>query len=318
MRKGYSYDDVLLEPKFSKVNSRSDVDLSTEILPDITLDVPIISAPMDSVTGPELAQEMADLGGVGIIHRFYSEEEQAEAISQVDGLVGASVGLGDEALSRAYSCVNAGADFICVDVAHGHLEKTADFVNVLSYSIDEPIIAGNVATHLGAEDLFSVGADCVKVGVGPGSHCTTREKTGVGVPQFTAVRSVEHTPPTVIADGGIRKPGDAVKALMGGADAVMMGGEFGRCYESLGDDVWGMASRKGKEESGSEGYIEGQESTVDPEQQPHVKNVVKNYVDGIQSAFSYLGGHNIVEARVNASFIEITPATEQRNGAFIE
>jgi len=316
MREGLSYDDVLIEPRRSDVESRSDVDISTEILPGIEIDVPLISAPMDSVTGSRMAQEMSDVGGVGIIHRFCEPEEQVRMVSEVDGMVGASIGLGNGGLERTNRVLDAGADFVCVDVAHGHLEKTLDFVEEFDGIFDVPLMVGNVATHLGAEELYYSGADCVKVGVGPGSHCVTREKTGIGVPQFTAVRSTEHTKPNIIADGGIRKPGDAVKALMGGANAVMMGGELGRCLESPEDDVWGMASEKGKEQSGSEGYIEGAESEVD--QQPLMKDVVQEYEDGIRSGLSYLGGHTIEEARENVSFIQITPATERRNGAFIE
>lgn len=317
MRKGLSYDDVLLEPRYSEVDSRSDVDLSTEILPGIELDIPIISAPMDSVTGPELAQELADCGGVGILHRFADWETRRQWIREIDGTVGASIGISEEDISIAVQFEEAGVDFICVDVAHGHLQKTLDFVEEIDSVLDVPLMVGNVATYAGAEELYYRGADCVKAGVGGGSLCTTREKTGIGVPQFTTVRSTEHTPPTIVADGGISKPGDAVKALMGGADAVMMGGELGKCLESPGDDVWGMASEKGKEQSGSEGYIEGERSSVSCGE-ISVKDVVGEYEDGIRSGLSYLGGHTIEEARENASFIEITSATERRNGSFIE
>ena len=316
MRKGLSYDDVLVVPNRSEINSRSDINITSTILPGITLSVPIISAPMDSVTGSELAQSMADLGGVGIIHRFCTPEEQADMVSEVDGLVGASIGIGSGELDRANTCIDAGADFICIDVAHGHLEDCLDFTEEFDEIFDYPLMVGNVATHEAAEELYESGADCVKVGVGPGSHCTTRTKTGVGVPQFTAVRSTEHTSPRVVADGGIRTPGDAVKALMGGANAVMMGGAFGRCEESLHDGVWGMASQKGKEQSNSDGYIEGRESSVD--EKTTVDEVMENYIDGIRSGMSYIGGHTIDEARENASFVEITATTRERNGAFIK
>lgn len=322
MKKGLSYDDVLLEPKRSDVSSRDHVKTWSYATPNNKIDIPIISAPMDSVTDGEMAIAMADNGGVGIIHRFLDIEDQAEHVSFVQhGTVGASIGIRGSWRSRAAECVEAGADFICVDVAHGHLEDVLDVVEEVSKAFpDTDIMAGNVATKKGAVDLAEAGADSVKVGIGPGSHCSTREATGVGVPQFTAVQNVheermwsnEHF--TIVADGGIRSSGDIVKALMAGADTVMIGGLLGETYASPGGgEVWGMASQKGKDNSGVDGHIEGVESKGT--NRKTVEEVISELMDGVRSGLSYCSGHSIEEARQNAEFIEITPSTKERNGA---
>lgn len=314
--KCYSYDDLLLEPRRSPVDSRDDVSLKTRVTPNNEIDVPLISAPMDSVTGPEMAQAMADLGGVGILHRFEDWEVRRDWIGEVDGMVGASVGISNEDLAVAVKFEEAGADFICVDVAHGHMRKTIDFVASVRSMIDIDIMVGNVATEDAVKDLTKVGADSIKVGIGPGSHCITREQTGHGIPQASAVDRCTNivwvdNDYTIVADGGIQKPGDAVKALMIGADSVMMGGIFGRCVESPGDSsVWGMASEEGNDED----YVEGIRSVG--ERSYTVEDVFKNFKDGIRSGLSYSGGHSIEEARENAMFVEVASSTQERNGGF--
>jgi IMP dehydrogenase len=312
----YSYDDLLLVPQRSPVDSRSDVVLDTQLTPNITISSPLISAPMDSVTGPEMAQAMWDNGGVGILHRFKEPEVRGQWIEQVDGIVGASVGIEQDDIETAHYFENCGVDFICVDVAHGHMERTIDFVEKLNEEISVDIVAGNVATRQGVKDLVSAGADSVKVGVGSGSHCTTRTKTGHGVPQASVVHDCSNIYTssndfTIIADGGIREPGDAVKALMLGADSVMMGGIFGRCYESPGQgDVWGMASENGNTEEYNEGVV------TQSQQQQRVSDVFSEFEDGIRSGLSYSGGHTIEEARKNSEIIKATESTQLRNGGF--
>lgn len=313
----YSYDDLLLVPQHSPVNSRSDVVLDTEITPNVKVSSPLVSAPMDSVTGVEMAQAMDDNGGVGIIHRFQDSDDQVEAVESVDGVVGASIGIGRAERETAFMLQEAGADFICVDVAHGHMEKTIQFIGELNDSINIDIMVGNVATHQAVFDLVDAGADSVKVGIGPGSACTTRKKTGHGVPQATAIREcsadlfMKDDEFTIIADGGIRNPGDAVKALALGADAVMMGGIFGRCEESpAGGDVWGMASENGNDQDYIEGVVsEGEEKYTVPE-------VFVNFEDGLRSGLSYSGAHDINTLQQNSEFMEITSSTQNRNGGF--
>lgn len=315
--KAYSYDDLLLVPQRSPVDSRSDAVLDTQVTPNVNVSSPLISAPMDSVTGAEMAQAMYDNGGVGIIHRFQDTEDQVEAVEEVDGTVGASIGLGRKERESAYILESAGVDFICVDVAHAHMEKAIQFVERLNEAIDVDIMVGNVVTHQAVQDLVEVGADAIKVGIGPGSACTTREKTGHGVPQATAIREcsanlfMNDDEFTIIADGGIQKPGDAVKALALGADAVMMGGVFGRCEESLEDgNVWGMASENGNDQD----YIEGVVS--EGEEKYTVSQVFEEFEQGIRSGMSYSGAHDIETLQTRSEFMEITPATQERNGGF--
>lgn len=317
-----TYDDVLLKPQRSSTDSRSDGDLTTNVTRNVTIDSPLVSAPMDSVTDEDMAQAMADNGGVGIIHRFGSIGERAEMVRSVDGTVGAAIGIGREEVESALK-FDHHADFLCVDVAHAHLDKCIDFVGSVKSVCDSDIMVGNVATPKGARDLLHAGADAIRAGIGGGSHCTTREKTGVGVPQFTAVRNIAlaldrfDSDIPLIADGGIRSPGDAMKALGAGASAVMMGGTFGRCEESPEPgDVWGMASSEGKKKIGAEGYIEGEKSSRS--HWKSVDDVFVEYEDGILSGMSYIGASSVSEISDNADFCRITPSTRERNGAFIK
>lgn len=314
-----TYDDVLLQPKRSVVESRSDTDISTNVTRNIEIGKPFVSAPMDSVTGPEMAQAMADEGGVGILHRFADIGDRVEWVSSVDGTVGASVGVSGGCFDEANKLENAGADFICVDVAHAHSDYVINLIRELNRILSVDMMVGNVATQRGFIDLVHAGADAVKVGIGPGATCTTREKTGVGVPQVESVREINakrmkhgHTDIPIIADGGISKPGDAAIALLGcHADTVMMGSVFGKCQESpSGGDVWGMASEKGN----SSEYIEG--DIIEREQDGYVSDVIKNYSEGLRSAISYCGGADIESAQDNALLRSVTPAAYKRNGSF--
>jgi len=321
MEQALTYDDVLLEPKMSSIESRRDVDTSAYLVNGIKIDVPLVSAPMDSVTGAELAQALADAGGIGILHRAAPVDKTISAIRTVDGLVGASVGISGDACQNAQGYEYNGADVIVVDVAHGHLINAIGTVYDICNSVNIPVIAGNVATYDGAKELARAGADGIKVGVGPGSACTTRINTGVGFPQFSAVKQAsivkKQYDVTIIADGGIRAPGDAMKALAAGADTVMLGGEFAKCEESPEDgSIWGMASRKGKDTHNAEGYVEGV-SSAPMEASSTVNEVVTAYTEGIQSGCSYIGAMNLHEAQKNATFNRVTPAAYQRNGGFV-
>lgn len=341
IRMGLSYDDVLLVPQRSPVESRADIDTSVELFDGVELDAPLISANMDTVTEAEMAQAMADAGGCGIIHRFMSVDAQRENIAAVDGIVGGCVGIDESYVENAQKYEDAGADFICVDVAHGHMERCVDAVSDLSSALSIPIMAGNVATGDGVKALVRAGAESVKVGVGPGAVCKTREVAGVGVPQFTAVRdSTENLhqfewnedldEPSIIADGGITKSGDTVKALMAGADAVMCGSLFGACKEAPGElhefeegkyKVYrGMASEEARVDNpGTADDVESQRSIEGvqavKEYAGPVREVVRDHMKGVRSGVSYCGGHSLGEARANAEFIRVTSSTIDRNGA---
>ena len=336
MRKGLSYDDVLLQPQKSDITSLSNVDTSVEIA-GLTLEVPVISAAMDTVTEKEMAAEISRQGGLGVIHRFMSAEDQASEVRQVSELgqkVAAALGLND--LERAEKLIEVDVDILVIDIAHGHHKSLIQELEEYDKKFDVPIVAGNVATSEAARDLEKAGADVVKVGIGPGSACTTRKMTGVGVPQFSAVKEcAEAVEVPVIADGGIRKPGDLAKALMAGADAGMIGGMFAGTDPTPGEvldiegekykEYRGMSSREAAEEraekqerdlSYSETFSEGVSTKT--EYKGSLKPIIRDLEGGLSSSISYCGSDNVEDARENAEFMEITSSTQYRNGSHIE
>jgi IMP dehydrogenase len=337
LRTGLSYDDVLVVPARSPVESRSEVSLATHLTDDIELPTPVLSAPMDTVTGPELAVALDEHGGFGTIHRFQTVADQVAAVREtVDAgaRVGAALGIDEEFRDRAAAVLDAGADCLMIDVAHGHMDAALDAVEAVADEFDAPLVAGNVATQAGVADLAAAGADCVKVGVGPGSHCTTREVAGAGVPQFTAVRdcaaAARDHGVRVIADGGIANSGDAVTALLAGADTVMMGGFFAGTAEAPGELVQrddgrfkrshGMASTAANEarsdKTAAEAAPEADEgvSGLVPYSGP-VGDAVEEFLAGVRSGLSYAGGHTLAEAREDVTFIRAAEGAKARAGA---
>ena len=238
---GLTFDDVLLLPGFSDF-SRKDIDLSTQLTKRIKISTPFISAPMDRVTESSLAISLAELGGIGIIHRNLTIEDQVHEVLKVKQkklLVGAAVGAKEGYKERVEALVKSGVDVIVVDSADGYKKAFIDatiYIKRTYANID--VISGNVATYDGAMALIAAGADGLRVGVGPGAICTTRIISGMGVPQFTAiletVKAGKKAGVPIIADGGIRYSGDMVKALAAGASTVMMGSFFASAKESPG------------------------------------------------------------------------------------
>lgn len=336
-----SYDDVLLVPQHSKVGSRSEVDLSTQISPRVRLNLPVISINMTDVTGVDMAIALAKLGGIGFLPRFVSSDEQVKMVRQVKKeklLVGAAVGCRNGHIKRAEKLVEAGADIITLDVAHAHMQKVLDATKDLKrhFSDKVDIISGVVATYDGAKDLFKAGADTVRVGVGPGTICTTRIKTGVGVSQITAVheaaRAAKKIKNRILCDGGTKNSGDIVKGLAAGACAVIIGSQFAGTNEAPGKKI----VKNGKK------YKQYNASTSIAEKKNHIKNMrntQKNYlkhIEGvkslvpykgavskvmvkmeanIKSGFSYCGARNIKELWKKAEFIQITPMGRRESGA---
>lgn len=459
---GYSYDDIMLVPKRSRVISRKDIDTSTRLTKTMKLNIPLISANMDTVTEAPMCITLARLGGLGVIHRFLSIPDQVEEVLKVkrsesvmidepltlyphqtlrevkelkqrfntggfavidhdqklvgilttrdtlfeedvhksvselmtkslitapEGtslerareilqqhkieklpitdekgvlkgmvtsqdiikkkehpfaakdkkgrlLVGAAIGVKDDYLERAKALLDAGTDIMVIDIAHGHSENVIRTIKELRKQFgDIQIMAGNVATAQATEDLISAGADCIKVGVGPGAACTTRIVTGSGVPQFTAVNNCakaaqQHGIP-IVADGGIKLSGDIVKALAAGASSVMMGSMLAGTQESPGKVIFrhgrrfkiyrgsasfGAASGREQRIKGSnnikedidEVVPEGVESTV--AYKGPVKDIIYQCLGGLRSGMSYCGAMTIPEMHINAEFIRQTPA----------
>jgi len=238
---GLTFDDILLVPGYSNF-SRKDINLSTKLSKRIKISIPLISAPMDTVTEARLAIELARLGGIGIIHRNLSIEKQALEVKKVKNkklLVGAAIGTSSGFEVRVKALLKVGVDVVFVDSAHGYSKGVIDTVKYIKKNhknID--VIAGNIASSDGAKALIAAGADGLRVGMGPGAICTTRVISGMGIPQITAITEVfriaKRFRVPIIADGGIKYSGDMVKALAVGASAVMMGGFFAASIESPG------------------------------------------------------------------------------------
>ena len=333
LRIGLAFDDVLLVPRRSNIRSRQDVSMRTHLSRRVSLELPVVAANMDTVCEAAMAIEVARAGGIGMLHRFLPIESQAAMVAQVKALglvVGAAVGTNEDSLQRARALVDAGADALVLDIAHGHAEHAIDELIKLKRTFGEAvdIIAGNVATRRGAEDLISAGADAIKVGVGPGGVCTTRLVAGVGVPQLTAINDCAGLGIPVIADGGIRRSGDIAKALAAGASTVMIGSLFAGTDESPGEleqssrglvkTIRGMASFEAvqarAERSGESidvEYFEQRAAEGVSGSVPYrgkVGKLIGTLMGGVRSAMSYCDARSIEELWAKAEFIQVTSA----------
>lgn len=350
VKEGYTFDDLLLVPAKSEVVPK-DVSLKTRLTDKVTLNIPLISAAMDTVTEEEMAREMSKLGGLGFIHKNMTIKEQADMIKNVKSvevnsdwedaslnsngklLVGAAVGVGLDTMDRVKALVDAGVDIITVDSAHGHSEGVIQTVKKIREQYPNlDIVGGNVVTAQGATDLIYAGANVIKVGVGPGSICTTRVVAGVGVPQLTAVNDVYQVAKQynvgVIADGGIKLSGDIAKAIAAGADCVMLGGLLAGTEESPGEiiEVYGkkvknyvgMGSLSAMQRGSSDRYFQGGEKELKklvPEgieatvpYKGSINEVVYQMMGGLRSGMGYCGCASILEMKLNAQFVKITGA----------
>lgn len=318
--KGYTFDDVLLSPKYSEVKTRKSVDLSVDLGKGVKLDIPIVSSNMRSVTGYTMARKLAGLGGLPILHRFCTISENVEMFQLTDGHnVGCSIGVHDTEKERFQALYDVGCRIFCIDVAHGDHVNCIEMIKRLSESYNNClIIAGNIATGEGALRLAKAGADVVKCGIGGGSICSTRIQTGNGVPQMTALHNVKTIlddyesstgqRPKVIADGGIRNGGDVVKSLCF-ADAVMLGSMLAGTNEAPGE----ITQINGKSVKAYEGssthktsHIEGIKIHV-PLKGP-VTPIITTLLDGVKSGCSYQGVDNLTDLKKDPHFIEISNA----------
>jgi IMP dehydrogenase len=319
IKSAYTFDDVLLIPKFSSIKSRSDVDLSVTLRKNIKLKMPIVSANMKNVTGPHMAKEIAAMGGLAILHRFFRDpvKDQIEAINRFKiptTNVGVSVGVQREDFESISAFVDAGIKIVCVDVAHGDHMSCISMVNYIHSNFPHLLlIAGNVANPNGALRLAEAGADVIKVGVGPGSLCTTRVETGNGVPQLTAIseacdaldkfNSNLEDGIKIISDGGIKRAGDIVKALCF-ADCVMLGNVLAGTDEAPGDTIT-IDGKTYKQYAGSSthktNHVEGVSGLVPTK--GCVENIIKNLLEGVRSGCSYQGVKNLNDLKNNPEFV---------------
>ena len=321
MNNTLTYDDVLLIPQYSDIRTRTDVDISTNLGKGLELLLPIIASPMDTVSEWEMARAMSYAGGTAIIHRYNNWEQQcamiADAATSGAKTIGAAVGISGDFIKRSEMCLKAGATFICVDVAHGHhiLMKEALFELRNHLGEDVHIMAGNVATLEGVNDLSDWGADSVRCNIGGGSICSTRIQTGHGLPGLQTIFECAQTDREVkiIADGGIRTSGDMVKAMAAGADAVMVGSLLSGTDETPGTIMedkdgyrWkiyrGMASKEAQ--IGWRGKYSSHEgiSTRVP-YRGTVRKVLDDLERGLRSGFSYSGARTIQELHQKAHFV---------------
>jgi len=334
-KEGLTFDDVLLIPARSDILP-SQVSTETRLTNEIRLDIPILSAAMDTVTDARLAIALGRLGGLGVIHRNLTIAEQVEEVRRAkdaDVLVGAAVGVAGDADERAAALVAAGVDVIVVDTAHGHSAAVVRMVEKVKARHRVEVIAGNVATAEGTEELIAAGADSVKVGMGPGAICTTRIVAGAGMPQVTAVfdcaEAADRHGIPICADGGIQHSGDIAKAIGAGACTVMLGGLLAGVDEAPGEIVeaddgafksyrgmgslGAMESRRSRDRYGQadvgefsklvpEG-VEGRVRALGP-----LAAVVHQLVGGLRAGMGYAGTATIDDLRVNARFVRISGA----------
>ena len=328
--RGLTFDDVLLVPGYNGIKSRQNV-TTTVKLQNREFGIPLIASNMDTITEVDMSNAMGSMGGMAILHRFMSIEKNVEMFKKIKfpEHVAISIGLGKDGLDRAEALISAGATMICVDVAHGHSKEVNRSIRLLreKYSTNILVIAGNVATYAGADYLAAAGADLIKVGIGSGSVCTTRIKTGYGVPQLSALQDCRKVDRPLISDGGTRIPADAVKALAAGADFVMLGGLLAGTDETPGQFVEkksadgktvkvkrfrGMASREAQDDfmGGMAEWKTAEGVAIEVPARGPVKNILQDIMGGIRSGMTYCGAETIRDLQRKAMFIEITAAAK--------
>lgn len=320
---GLTFDDVLLIPSKSEIRSRRDPSLKSRLTKTRFLETPIISANMDTITESNMAIAMQKMGGLGILHRFMNIEQQVEHIRAVQQagveLISASIGVNGDYKERAEALVNAGVNLMTIDIAHGHSVQMMETLKWLKDKFSNlEVIAGNLATPDAAIDLIEAGADAIKVGIGPGSMCTTRIITGCGVPQLTAIALCAEAAASyqvpIIADGGFRTSGDMVKAFAAGADIIMLGSMLSGTIETPGDIVNGKKQYRGMASKKAQISWRGDMPTgMAPEGESthvnvkgHVHDVIHELTGGIRSGMSYINATTIAEMRLKALFMEMS------------
>ena len=335
IKEALTFDDVLLLPKYSEVLP-SKTNIILQLTKKISLKVPFLTSAMDTVTESKMAMAIAKEGGLGIIHRNLDIKNQSIEVKKVKNKklnVGAAIGTNQEDLDRAKTLISNGVDLIVIDTAHGHSKKVIQtLLKIKKITKNIPICVGNIATGEAAKRLYNSGADIIKVGIGPGSICTTRMVAGIGVPQISAIMEVKKAlykkNIKIISDGGIKFSGDIAKALAAGADAIMMGSIFagtdespgkkfkfnGRLYKqyrgmgSIGAMSAGSANRYFQKnyKDKSKFVPEGVEGRV--EYKGKVSKIIYQLQGGLRSSMGYIGAKNLKEINKKAKFVKITKA----------
>lgn len=331
MKEYLTFDDVLLEPQYSDIGSRADVCIGVVAKKDVYgLSLPIFSSNMDTITESKMANYIRSKGGAGVIHRFMSIEDNVKQYLESRNNTFVSIGTSDGELERFHKLYEAGSRYFCVDVAHGYSKKVAETIyamKVVVRGINKIVVmAGNVATYEGAKFLEDAGADLIKVGIGPGSVCSTRIKTGHGIPQLSAIMECSKVGVSVVADGGIRTPGDIVKALAAGADFVMLGSMLAGTNYTPGEVIYtenpgpngpvkhyrGMASKEVADDKlgGLTEWktAEGVSVTVPYKNEVETDAIISDIIGGIRSGLTYSGAKSIRELQKKAKFVRITNA----------
>tara|TARA_B110001452_G_scaffold265544_1_gene270411 strand:- start:702 stop:1778 length:1077 start_codon:yes stop_codon:yes gene_type:complete len=336
IKEALTFDDVTLAPKYSEVLP-SEVDTSVKLTDYLNLKIPLLSSAMDTITESKMAIAIAKAGGIGVIHRNLNIEKQILEIKKVKHnklLVGAAVGAGPHELLRAKAILKEGVDLIVVDTAHGHSKKVAEIIRIIKKFKNKKIAlcAGNIATPEAAKFLLKLGVDIIKIGIGPGSICTTRLVAGIGVPQLSAIltvkKGIKNKKVKIISDGGIKYSGDIAKALAAGADAVMIGSLFAGATETPGKLIKkngkffksfrGMGSVGAMNKGSADRYFQSKQKDISkyvPEGvegyskfKGNVESIIYKLIGGLKSSMGYLGAKKIIKLRVKPQFVKITKA----------
>ena len=336
IKEALTFDDVTLVPKYSEILP-SEVDTSIKLTDTLKLNIPLLSSAMDTVTESKMAIAIAKAGGLGVIHRNLDIKKQIQEIKKVKKqklLVGAAVGTGPKEFHRAELIIKEKVDMIVVDTAHGHTKKVSEMIKFIKKKKSKKIClcAGNIATPEAAKFLLKLGVDVIKVGIGPGSICTTRLVAGIGVPQLSAILNVrngiKNKNVKIISDGGIKYSGDLAKAFAAGADAVMIGSLFAGTDETPGKLIKkngklfksfrGMGSVGAMNKGSADRYFQSKQknnSKYVPEgvegfakYKGKVENIVFKLIGGLKSSMGYLGSKQIKYLRNKPQFVKITKA----------
>ena len=336
IKEALTFDDVTLTPKYSSILP-SEVDTSIKLTKDLKLKIPMLSSAMDTVTESKMAIAVAKAGGIGVIHRNLEIKKQIIEIKKVKKqklLIGAAVGAGPKELLRAKEILKEGVNLIVVDTAHGHTKKVSEIVKYIKRIKNKKtaLCAGNIATPEAAKFLIKLGVDIIKVGIGPGSICTTRLVAGIGVPQLSAIlsvrRGIKKKDIKIIADGGIKYSGDLAKAFAAGADAVMIGSLFAGTDEAPGKIIKrngklfksfrGMGSVGAMNKGSADRYFQLKQKDISkyvPEgvegfskYKGNVASIIYKLIGGLRSSMGYLGSKQIKYLRNKPQFVKITKA----------